>query len=188
MASCCSHGLTRQRRHDPLENHSDWPANGPAIAAVIGAFSTKTPDQNQSSAAASVPPFGSRSSPTCQSAELVEVDALTPVTTAVNGSEPLLAHSPTVLASKSIPYAKLYQLPASSCVDHFVVPSTHQRRVLSSLAESPLSRPYFSSVKWFCMRYVKCDATKTVESWAYLEEGDLMLELWIRGVGSVGHQ
>ena len=38
------------------------------------------------------------------------------------------------------------------------------------------------------MRYVRGDATKTVESWAYLEEGDLMLKLWIRGVGSVGHQ
>ena len=57
------------------------PGNGPAILVVIGPDSMNIPDQNQSSGAGSVPPFGSLSSPTCQSAEFVEVDAVLGPTT-----------------------------------------------------------------------------------------------------------
>jgi hypothetical protein len=61
------------------------------------------PDQNQSSGASlEVPPLGRRSWPTCQSAELVEVDALTGETTSVKGSEPLDAQRPTFWDEKSI--------------------------------------------------------------------------------------
>jgi len=61
----------------PLEGpEGALPALGPAMEVVMGPSSTKMPDQYQSSAAASVPPLGRRSSPICQSAELVEQDAL----------------------------------------------------------------------------------------------------------------
>lgn len=80
------------------------------------------------------------STPTCQSAEFVEVDAETGSTTWVNSSEPVEAHNATVPASKSISYAKLYQVPASKAVLHCEVPPTNQWR-----SSSPT--PYFSSVK-----------------------------------------
>lgn len=108
------------------------------------------PDQYQSSGAAFVPPLGRRSSPTCQSAELVDVDALMGPATLVSGAEPLDAQRATVLAEKSISYAKLYQFPAWSWVDHWVLLLTHQRRELSEVPASPERRPYLISVKWLC--------------------------------------
>ncbi|CDM33211.1 unnamed protein product [Penicillium roqueforti FM164] len=104
------------------------------------------PDQNQSSAAASKPPLSSLNSPTCQSAEFVEVDALTADTTCVRSSDPSDAHSPTVFASKSISYAKLYHCPAFRSVSQCDTPPTYQRSALSS-PEAPLRVPYLSSVK-----------------------------------------
>ena len=46
------------------------------MLVVIDPDSTKMPDQNQSSGAGFVPPFGRRNWPMCQSAELVEVDLM----------------------------------------------------------------------------------------------------------------
>lgn len=64
--------------------------------------------------------MGRRSTPTCQSSELVEGEPEMGATTWVSGSEPVDCHKPTVLALKSMSYAKLYQVPGSSGVDHCV--------------------------------------------------------------------
>lgn len=141
------------------------------------------PDQYQSSGAASDPPFGSLNSPTCQSWELVDVAALTGCTTCCSGSDPLDAQSPTVCASKSMSYAKLYQLSGTSWVDHCVADCTHQRSVLSE-AVCPLSVPYLISVKWL---YINCPISlystymyihvgERLEREVYLKESNLMLE------------
>ena len=124
------------------------PSDGPAILVVIEPDSMKIPLQNQSSGSASVPPFGNLSCPTCQSAEFVEVDALTALTTCLSSSEPVEAQSPTVLALKSMSYAKLYHVLASNSVDHCVTPPTSQRKRLSVVPDSPEIKPYLISVKW----------------------------------------
>jgi len=78
------------------------PAFGPAIEVVMGACSTKIPDQYQSSGAGLVPPFGRRRTPMCQSAELVEVLADLGATIWVRALEPVENQRPTVLAEKSM--------------------------------------------------------------------------------------
>lgn len=72
------------------------PGFGPAILVVIEPDSMNIPDQNQSSAAVFVLPFGKRSCPTCQSAEFVEVEAVTGLTTCTRSAAPVEAQSPTV--------------------------------------------------------------------------------------------
>jgi len=78
------------------------PALGPAMEVVMGACSMKIPDQNQSSAAALVPPLGRRRTPMCQSAEFVEVLADLLGMTCLRSSDPVDVHRPTVLAEKSM--------------------------------------------------------------------------------------
>lgn len=78
------------------------PAWGPAMEVVMGACSTKIPDQNQSSAAAFVPPLGRRRTPICQSAELVEGLAALFATIWVRAAEPVENQRPTVLPEKSM--------------------------------------------------------------------------------------
>lgn len=124
------------------------PANGPAMLVVSEPDSTKMPDQYQSSGSASVPPFGRRSSPMCQSAEFVDVDALTGATTCTRSFPPVDCQSATVLALKSMSYAKLYQVSGTSCVLHCVFELTSHRRRLSVVPDSPEIRPYLISVKW----------------------------------------
>ncbi len=113
-------GVTLETLDGDVPALPPWPGNGPAIDVVIGACSTKTPDQYQSSAAAFVPPFGRRSSPTCQSAELDDGLQLMPDMICTSGAEPLDAQRPHVPPLKSMSYAKLYQLLATSCVLHCV--------------------------------------------------------------------
>lgn len=125
----------------------DDPASGPAMLVVIVPLSTKTPDQNQSSAAAFVPPLGSRSTPTCQSSELLDGDALTGAISCLRSSEPVEYHRPTLPPLKSMSYAKLYHVLGTSWVDHCVTPPISQRRALSVVPDSPLMRPYLISVK-----------------------------------------
>lgn len=72
------------------------PGFGPAMLVVIEPDSMNIPDQNQSSAAVFVLPFGKRSCPICQSAEFVEVAAFTGWTTCLRSSAPVEAQSPTV--------------------------------------------------------------------------------------------
>lgn len=78
------------------------PALGPAMEVVIGASSTKIPDQNQSSAAALVPPLGRRRTPICQSSELVEGLAAVFGMIWVRAAEPVENQRPTVLPEKSM--------------------------------------------------------------------------------------
>lgn len=78
------------------------PALGPATLVVMGACSMKIPDQNQSSAAAFVPPLGRRRTPMCQSAELVEGLAALLATIWVRGLEPVENQRPTVDPLKSM--------------------------------------------------------------------------------------
>jgi len=91
---------------------------GPAIDVVIGASSTKIPDQYQSSGAAFVPPLGRRRTPMCQSSELV--DGLHEMGSIiwVRGLDPFEAQRPHVPPLKSMSYAKLYQFPAARVVLH----------------------------------------------------------------------
>lgn len=124
------------------------PGSGPAMLVVSVPDSTKMPDQYQSSGSASVPPFGRRSSPMCQSAEFVDVDALTGATTCTRSSPPVDCQSATVLALKSMSYAKLYQVSGTSSVLHCVFELTSHRSRLSVVPDSPEIRPYLISVKW----------------------------------------
>ena len=100
----------------PVPAEPPCPACGPAMLVVSEPDSMKTPDQNQSSGSASVPPFGSRSWPMCQSSEFVDVDALTALTTCTRSSPPVDCQSATVFALKSMSYAKLYHVSGTSCV------------------------------------------------------------------------
>jgi len=132
---------------EPTEPAAHWPGNGPAMDVVIGPFSMKIPDQYQSSGAAFVPPLGRRSSPMCQSSEFVDGLPEIPDTTLVSGAEPVDCQSPIAPLPKSMSYAKLYHVPATRGVLHFVTPPTSQRRVLSVTPASPEMRPYLISVK-----------------------------------------
>jgi hypothetical protein len=83
--------------------------------------------------------------PKCQSAELVEVLALTASPTSVRSSEPVECHSATVDASKSISYAKLCQVSSAQSKVFWLVPPTYQANW------SPAPEPYFNSVKWLSL-------------------------------------
>jgi hypothetical protein len=83
-----------------------------------------------------------------KSAEFVDVEPLTPVTTCCRAAPPVEVQRPTLLAEKSMSYAKLYQVLAVSCVLHCVTPPTIHLRVLSLVPLAPERRPYLSSVKW----------------------------------------
>jgi hypothetical protein len=78
------------------------PGWGPAMLVVMEPFSMYRPDQKKSSAAALVPPFGRRRTPTCQSAPLELALAETGATTWVRGAEPWEAQRPTLPAEKSM--------------------------------------------------------------------------------------
>lgn len=107
---------------DEDEDEEDPPIGfGPAMAVVIGASSTKIPDQYQSSAAGVcelVAAFTSLSTPMWKSSEFEDALTLIPDKTSVSGAEPLEAQRPTTPLVKSMSYAKLYQLPGTSWVPH----------------------------------------------------------------------
>lgn len=124
------------------------PALGPAMLVVMGACSMKTPDQNQSSGAALVPPLGRRRTPMCQSSEFVEGLAALFATICVRGADPVEYQRPTVLPAKSMSYAKLYQVLGVRVVLHWDTPPMSQRRAGSVVPASPEIKPNLISVKW----------------------------------------
>jgi len=79
----------------------------------------------------------------------VEVDAATLLTTFTSAAEPVDAQRPTVLAVKSMSYAKLYQVPAVNAVPHCSTLETIHWRLVAVGAT-----PILSSVK--------CDSKKAI--------------------------